>query len=168
MQAAFVSKGFLSHIGGARIRRAIQNIINLVRESSQLPQSVIVNSSLHAHLHHEIGNDGDQIGVAASLAQSIEGPLHMTRARSHCRERIGNRLPGVIVGVNSHHTIGMLHHHLLCDAFHLIAHCAAIGVTQHQHRCAAIHRRLQTLHGVILVILKTIKKMLGIKKQLPS
>src|SRR4029453_17925775 len=79
-------------------------------------------------LELERRNDGDEIGVAAALAEPVERALDLARAGAHGGERIGHRLLGVVMGVDAYVVAGNDLDDLADDALHLVRQRAAVGV----------------------------------------
>ena len=60
------------------------------------------------HLELEVGNDADQVGVAAALAVAVDGALHLRAAVAHCLQRVGDAGFAVVVRVNAEVDVGEL------------------------------------------------------------
>ncbi len=52
-------------------------------------------------LQHQRRDDGDEIGIAAAFADTVERALHMANASMDCRERVGDGLLRIVVCVNT-------------------------------------------------------------------
>ena len=74
----------------------------------------------------------DEIGVAAALAEPVERALHLPRAGAHRRERIGDGVAGVVMGVDAEMVAGDDARDFADDALDLVGQCAAVGVAQHR------------------------------------
>ena len=92
---------------------------------------LMVIAGLAAHLEHEGGDERDQVGVAAALAEPVDRALYLARARAHGGERIGNRVVGVVVAVDAEALAGNALGRGGDDALDLVRQRAAVGVAQH-------------------------------------
>jgi hypothetical protein len=58
---------------------------------------------LQSLLELEVGDDGEQVGIAGALAVTVDRSLHMGRRTGiDGRHRVGDRAPGVVVAVDPH------------------------------------------------------------------
>ena len=58
-----------------------------------------------AELELQVGDDRNEVRVAASLAKAVDGALHLRRARLHTGQRVGDGDFGVVVAMNSDRAI---------------------------------------------------------------
>ena len=79
-------------------------------------------------LELERRDDGDEVGIAAALAQSVERALDLAGAGADGSERVRHRLLGVVVGVDADMVAGDRAHHLGHDGLDLVRQRAAVGV----------------------------------------
>ena len=114
------------------IGRAIQQFIERVRYFRNLAQSIGRDARLETLVQLGLQEKGwdqrDQIGVAAALAEAIQGALNLPGAGAHRRQGIGDRVFGVVMGVNAEMVAGNDCDDLADDALDLVGQCAAIGV----------------------------------------
>ena len=87
-----------------------------------------------------------EIGVAAALAEAVQRALHLPRAGADGGERIGDRVVGVVVGVDAELFAGNDARDLADDALDLVRQRAAVGVAQappsaRRRRCAVLAQR---------------------------
>ena len=52
-------------------------------------------------LQRQRRDERDEIGVAAALAEAVQRALHLPRAGADRGERIGDRVAGVVMGVDA-------------------------------------------------------------------
>ena len=84
------------------------------------------------HLDFKIGNDGDDIGIAATFAVAVHTALYMRCAFFHCGEGIGNCHVGIVVRMDADHTAEALTN--IRDNFaQTMGQRSAIGVAQADH-----------------------------------
>ena len=82
-------------------------------------------------LEQQRGDQRNQIGVAAALAQSVQRALNMPRPRPHRRQRIGDRVLGVVMGVDAQMRAGHMLRHFAHDTLDLVGQRSPIGVAEH-------------------------------------
>ena len=106
MDAGLGGERALADIGRVAVGRAVEHLVERARDvgearracSSETPMS---KCSANSRLELQRRDDGDEIGVAAALAEPVERALDLARAGAHRRERIGHRLLGVVVGMDA-------------------------------------------------------------------
>ena len=102
MQAALVGEGARADIGGAAVGRAVQALVEQARQMGQtLHRAVGLRPVSKPILSTSFGIRRDQVGVAAALAQPVERALDLARAGAHGGQRVGDRVLGVVVGVDA-------------------------------------------------------------------
>jgi hypothetical protein len=57
--------------------------------------------ALDAHLHLQVGDDRNQVAVAAALAKAVDGALHLRSAILHRNERVRHTHFAVVVRVDA-------------------------------------------------------------------
>ena len=154
------------------VRRAVEHVVERPR-----------------HLHqrrHLLGGDADlervgefvlqpqrrdqrtEIGVAAALAEPVQRALDLPRAGAHRGQRIGDRLLGVVMGVDADMIAGDMLRHVADDGLDLVRHGAAIGVAQHHPARAGIVGRLGAGQREVGVFLVAVEEMLAIDHHLAA
>jgi hypothetical protein len=98
--------------------------------------------TLAVHFEFEIGHDGDQVGIATALANSIDGSLDLDRALPNGRQRVDYRALGVVVGVDSER-VRESRFEPVEDALEIPWQGPAVGVAQHDRLRAAPDGGLQ-------------------------
>ncbi len=89
MHAALVRKRALADVGLVLLGRQVGELIDEVRELGQ-PAQVFGADRMAAELQLEPGDDRNQIGVAAALAEPVDRTLHLCRAVLDGRQRVGD------------------------------------------------------------------------------
>lgn len=120
-----------------------------------------VRQTLAAHFEFEIGHDGDQVGIATALANSINGSLDLDRALPNGRQRVDDRALGVVVGVDSER-VRESRLEPVEDALQIPWQGPAVGVAQNNRLRAAPDGRLQRFQRIRRIGFVAVKEMLGI------
>ena len=146
MDAGFGGECALADIGRVAVRGAVEQFVERVRDAGEMRQRCrptrryrIVGVFL---LQLQRRDDGDEIGVAAALAEPVERALDLARAGAHRGEGIRHRLLGVVMGMDADMIAGNLRADLADDALDLMRQRAAIGVAQHHPARALLVGRL--------------------------
>ncbi len=100
VQPGLVREGSRPHIGLLRVRREVRELRGEMRDLGQAGE-LRVRHDVHAELQLEVGDDGDDVRVAAALAPAVEASLHLPRAGLHGKERVGDGQLGVVVAVDA-------------------------------------------------------------------
>ena len=105
MDAGLGGKGAVADIGRLAVGRPVEQFIERARDMGQRLQPVFVtpvsNRSAKSGFQQQRGDQGHQIGIAATLADTVQGALDLARAGTHGGQRIGNRLFGVVMGMDA-------------------------------------------------------------------
>ena len=109
-----------------------------------------------------------QIGVAAALAEPVQRALDLPRAGAHRGQRIGDRLLGIVMGVDADVIAGNMFCHLADDGLDLVRHGAAIGVAQHHPARAGIVGRLGAGQREFRIFLVAVEEMLAVEHHLAA
>ena len=117
-------------------------------------------------LELQIADDGGEVGVAAPLAEAQKGALHLLCARLHRLDGVRHRQPAVVVAVDGDDDVGEALAHGAGDAVRFVREDAAVGIAQAQAVGARLGGARQSRHGVPLVRLIAVKKVLGVKDDL--
>ena len=113
-------------------------------------------------LQRQRRDDGYEIGVAASLAQAVQRSLHLPRAGADGGERIGDRVSGVVVGVDGETIAGNHARDVADDPLDLMGQRAAVGVAEHRPARPGRYRSLCAGERVYRVSLVAVEEMLAI------
>ena len=85
----------------------------------------------------QVWNDGGQVGVTRSLAQAIEGALHVTSTALHGGQRVGNCATRVVMTMDADRcVVTNVLLHCCNNVEHFVRKRSAIRVAKHQVRCA--------------------------------
>ena len=82
MEPTFVRERRRTHIRMMRPNRLVARIGHKRRNLGKLAQLIGTHAE-KAHLQFQVGNNGEQVGIAHALANAVDGSLHMTRAGTH-------------------------------------------------------------------------------------
>ena len=86
----------------------------------QLAHVLFGDAGLVAHLQDQRRDDGDQVGVTATFAEAVQGPLHVAHPGAHGGQRDGDGVAGVIVGVDAETITGNVFDDLCDDVLGLV------------------------------------------------
>ena len=115
----------------------------------------------------QIGDEGDEVHVAAAFADAVDGPLGMAGSGADGGEGVGDGHARVVVGVDADAGAGFFLD--LGGGFgDEFGHGSAVGVAQHQDRRAGIFGGDQRLQGVGRVGPVGVEKMFRIVDDFPS
>ena len=84
----------------ALVGLAVRELVDEVRELCRVA-SASGGTQLVAELELQVGDDRAEVGVAAALAEAVDGALHLHRARLDAGERVRDRELGVVVAVDA-------------------------------------------------------------------
>ena len=101
MQPALVRERVLADVRGVPVGCAVQALVDEMRGMRQVRQVIGIETGDVAELEHERRRQRDEIGVAAALAEAIQGALHLAGARAHGRQTVGNRIVGIVVAMDA-------------------------------------------------------------------
>src|SRR5271167_163215 len=90
-----------------RLARERRDVGELVDQRRDLAHRLELRGrhAMVAELELEVRDDRDEVRVAASLAETVDGALHLRRARLYTGKRVGDRDFRIVVTVNSERTI---------------------------------------------------------------
>ena len=146
MDAGLGGERALADIGRVAVRGAVEQFVERVRDAGEARQRLVRHADLELvgifRLELQRRDDGDEIGVAAALAEPVERALNLPRAGAHRGKRIRHRLLGIVMGVDADMVAGNLRADLADDALDLVRQRAAIGVAQHDPARALVIGRL--------------------------
>ncbi len=96
----------LAHIGRVAVRRPVQHLVQHaggVGEVRQLGTAHAQRKPLRViRLQQQGRDDRAEIGIAAPLAQPVQCALDLAGAGTHGGQRVGDRLLGIVMGVDAH------------------------------------------------------------------
>ena len=162
MQAALVGECAGAHEGLRVDRRHVSDLSHVqghLRQSLEL----IVGYAVDAQLQLQIGDDGDQVRVAAALAVAVDRALNVGGARLRRRQCSGDRRVRVVVRVYTepHVRLPADRGNGLADLFR---QGPAVGVAQDDALGAGARGRPHGLQSVGRVGLEAVEEVLGIEE----
>src|SRR6266851_2784053 len=162
VDAALVGERGVAHVGLGRPRLAVGQLGHEAGDVAQLAQ-VLGRDALEPHLQHEIGDDRDEVGVAAALAVTVDRPLHVADALTHRGQRGRHRALGIVVHVDAERGL-RLHRalDLLDDGGDLVRQAPPVGVAEHEAVGPRGLRGAQRPHRVLRVALEAVEEVLGV------
>ena len=164
-------EGRLADVGRLPVGGAVQDLVEQAAGVGQLLQALGRHLRLEAvrelGFQQQRGDDGDEVGVAAALTQSVERALDLPRAGAHGGKRIGDGVLGVVVGVDAEMRAGHVPRHVCHDLGDLMRKRAAVGVAQHHPARPGLVRRGGHRQGVVAVALVAVEEVLAVEHRLP-
>ena len=88
-------------VGLAGVGRDVGDLADRVADPGRLGEAMSVDD-LQSLLELEVGDDGDQVGIARALAVPVDAALHVGGTGIDGRHRVGDRAAGVVVAVDPH------------------------------------------------------------------
>jgi hypothetical protein len=167
MDAALVGEGGMAGVGLVIVVLQVGDFGDEARQTGQLAQAFVRQHRM-AHLQLQIGQEGDQIGIADPLAVAVDGALHHRRAGTHRRQRIGHRAAAVVVAVHAEPHIREARHHRAGDGLHLPGQLAAVGFAQHQPVGPRLRRSAQGRQGILRIGQEAVVEVLGVEHHFPA
>ena len=114
-----------------------------------------------AKLQLQVGDDGCEIGVAATLAVAVHAALHVRKALLDGRQGVRHGHVGIVVRVNTEHAVETLAY-FGRDLLQPSGDGPAVGVAQAQHVRAGLLGGFECPQGEIRLVRVTVEKMLGV------
>ena len=159
-------------IGRLAVGRPVQDLVEGVRDVRERLQSGRRNSCLEplreGRLQQQRRDDRGQVGIAAALADAVQRALDLARAGAHCGERVGNRLAGIVVGMDADPLAREARDHGAHDPLHLVGQRAAVRVAKHDPASAGVKRDLDAGERVVGIGLVAVEKVLAVEHRLPT
>ena len=167
VDAGLGGEGRAADIRALVMRRAVEKLIEGPRQAGQTDKLVPVDRDLEARrigfLQTERRNDGDEVGIAAALADAIERALDLARARFDRGEGICDRLAGVVMRVDAERGTGDAGcDHGRDDVADLRRLRAAIGVAEHHPAGTGLVCLFRAGKCVLGIGFVTVEKMLAV------
>ena len=172
MNAGLGGEGRRPDIRRVPVRRAVEHFVEGARKVRDLAQSVRRHAGLETlrelRLQGQCGDECDEVGVAAALAETIQRALHLPHAGADGGERIGDRVAGVVVRVDAEIFARNDARDLADDAFDLVRQRSAVGVAQHRPARAGLDRGAGAGERVFWVGLVAVEEMFAIDHRLAA
>src|SRR5260370_41038372 len=115
-----------------------------------------------AELQLQVGDYRDQVRVAASLAKTVDRPLHLRRARMHSSEGVGDRHLRVVMTMD---TDGAVHRGARGTnaSFDFMGQASAVGVAERDQSHARVVNRLKAGERKFGVMNVAVEEVLGVE-----
>ncbi len=151
VDAALVGEGRPAHVRLVVVGRDVDDLGHVAGHVGQLGQAA-GRDRLELGLEFEVGQDADQVGVAAALAVAVDGALDVPGAVHHRGQRVGHRQLRVVVAVDAPHDLrpavaGQRLEGGPEDPRQLVGQDAAVRLAQDQRRGARAAGRPQAWPG---------------------
>ena len=166
MHAALVREGIAADVGRLLVVRHIGDLAHRARHRSQLLQALRGNAAV-AELQLQVGNDRAKIGIAAALADAIDGALHLGGSRRHRHDRVGHGHFAVVMAMypDGHREAPL---DRARDFGNVARESAAIRIAQAKAVGSGLHRHREGLQRVVGIGFVAIEEMLGVVHHFPS
>ena len=101
VETGLVREGAGTGVGLAGVGRDVGDLADRVADPGRLGEAMSVDD-LQSLLELEVGDDGDEVGIAGALAVTVDRSLDMSGTGIDGRHRVGDRAAGVVVAVDPH------------------------------------------------------------------
>ena len=91
-----------------------------MRDLGDVGELVVADADLEVGLEHQGGDQRHQVGIAAALAQAVQGALGLARTGPEGGQGVGHGVLGVVVGVDAQVAARDPFGHLGHDGLHLM------------------------------------------------
>src|SRR5690606_7355904 len=161
VQAGFVGEGRGADVRGVRVGGDVGDLGDRVRDAGHVGQR-LRRHQVVAALELQVGDHGEEVGVAGALAVAVGAALHVGGARLDGGQRVGDRAAGVVVAVDAHPGAGL--DGLVDDVGQFVGEHAAVGVAQGDHVGAGFGGGPHDLQRVVWVGLVAVEEVLGVEE----
>ena len=162
VQAGLVGERRAADVRLPRRRREVRDLGDRVRDPGRVGEQALRQHPL-VQLELEVGDDGDEVGVAGALAVPVDRALHVRGAGVDGGQGVGDRAAGVVVAVDADPHLGVLAH-VVHDVGDPAGQHAAVGVAERDHLGAGVVRRAQHLERVVAVGAVAVEEVLGVEE----
>ena len=162
VQPGLVRERRRADVGLARGRRDVGDLGDGVRDAGRLVEQALRQHAA-VQLELEVGDDGDEVGVAGALAVAVDAALHVARAGGDRGQRVGDGAAGVVVGVDADPGAGRLDH-VEHDVGDPVGQHAAVGVAERDDLGAGLGGGAQHLQRVRPVGAVAVEEVLGVEE----
>ena len=163
VKAALMGESRFADIGCLRIGRAVQPVVQHSGQAHQLGKARFRNPRFIAKLQNERRDQGNQVGIAASLAKTVDRALYLPRAGANGRQRIGHRHAGIIMAMDAETDLRECGMHGADDLEHLVRQRAAIRVAENNPGGTAFMRRANTVERIVRIVLVPVEEMFAVE-----
>ena len=170
VRAALMCEGALADKWLVRVGAQVGQFVDEVAEVGQVGK-LLRRHEVVAHFELHVGDDANQVGVAAALAVAVDGALYVGTTVSDRLQRVCNASVAVVVGVDAEGDASGARQYLI-DCVHYLGYfpgeCAAVGVTEDDAVGAAGNCPFEGSQRVFGVLLVAVEEMLGIVNHFAS
>ena len=160
MHAALVGEGARADVGLIVADGQIGQLGDVPRGRGQMRQALFADGGV-PHLQLEVGDDRDQVGVAAALAVAVGAALDMRESLVDRGQRIGHRQFGIVMRVDPQNAVEVLAH-VGADFREPAGEHPAVGIAQAQNVGAGFLRGFERAQGEIAIGAIAVEEMLGV------
>ena len=138
----------------------LADVVGDLRQAREL----LVADAVDAHLQLEVGDDADQVGVAAALAVAVDRALHLRAPASTAASDVGHRQVGVVVGVDAERRRTAPRATARTASAIRAGQGAAVGVAEDEALGAGLGGGAQALERVRRVGAEAVEEVLGVEE----
>ena len=164
VQSGLVREGAVPDVGLARMRRDVRQLVDQHRDLAQRLE-LARRHALVAELELKVGDDRDQVGVAAALAEAVDRALDLHGAAAHGGDRVGDRDLAVVVRMDSDRASHRLDRGLHAG-LDFVRQAAAVGVAKRNQIDSGRIRRTQAGQRELGIGRKAVEEMFGVEDDL--
>ena len=165
VQPGLVREGGRPDVRLTAVGRHVGELADRVRHPRCLPEPAL-RQHQPGPLELQVGDHGEDVGVAGPLAVAVERPLHVGCAGVHGRERVGDCTARVVVAVDAEPGAGRLAHRVH-DVGHLVGQPPAVGVAEHRDVRSRLDRDPEHLQRVRRVGRVAVEEVLRVEEDPP-
>ena len=165
VQAALVGEGGGTRIGGVGRQGHVAGLGHEIGDVGQLGE---IGHAVVAQFELEVRDHGEQVGIARTLAEAVDGALDLRRARPDAREGIGHGTARVVVTVDAEGGSGQRRCGRSHDIADLVGQEATVGLAEAEGGGARLVGRTGHRERVVGIAQVTIKIVLGVEDDLDA
>ena len=125
VQAALVRERRRARVGMMVRHRQVARFGHELRHAGQVAQPLLAHARA-AHLQLEVGDDGEQVGIAHAFAEPVHRALHLGYAGAHSGKRVRHSAARIVVAMDAQLLAGQLARDRGHDGIHLVRQRAAV------------------------------------------
>jgi len=123
---AFVRERAAADVGLVVAQRQVANLVDVAADFRQAGQATSAVETIEAELELQIGDDGEQIDVAAAFSETVDRALDVARAGFDRDKRVGHGNAAVVVRMDADAQAGKLLHDHADNVADLVGQRAAV------------------------------------------
>ena len=166
MDSCLSRKRALAHIRRMPVRRTVQHLIQhpaCMRQGTQpLGRDLRRKPLGEFGFEQERRDHRREVGIPAALADAVERALDLTAPAAHRHQRVGDRVLGIVVGMNAQMAARHDGRDIGDNPLDLMGQRPAVGIAQHNPACASVIGRFGHGQRIGSVGLVAVEKVLAV------